>query len=323
MADDSLVVAYCLNGQGGGEQLDWNGIDAWRPEQGALWVHLNHAGSETRRWLQQDSGLDPMVVEALLAEETRPRCTETARGVMLFLRGVNLNPGADPEDMVSIRLWIDEQRIISVRLRRLLSIDDLRAAIENGSGPADSGAFALDLSQRLVARMADVVGNIDDEVDELQERLLAAQDAKLRVALLRMRYQIIALRRFLAPQREAMLRLGQLRVSWLNDHTAMGLREQAERTARYVEDLDAARDRASVIQEELTGRLAEQMNTRMYVLSLVAGIFLPLGFVTGLLGINVGGIPLAESPLGFVLVLLLLAVIMAAQVLLFRYRRWL
>ena len=129
---------------------------------------------------------------------------------------------------------------------------------------------------------------LDDAVDELHEQVLAAQDTRLRVELLRMRYQIIALRRFLAPQREAMARLAQLRVSWLNDHLAMGLREQAERTARYVEDLDAARDRASVVQEELAGRLAEQMNTRMYVLSLVAGIFLPLGFVTGLLGINVG-----------------------------------
>ena len=59
------------------------------------------------------------------------------------------------------------------------------------------------------------------------------------------------------------------------------------------------RERAAVIQEELAGRLAEQMNKRMYMLSMVAAVFLPLGFLTGLLGINFGGIPGAGNPLGF------------------------
>ena len=73
------------------------------------------------------------------------------------------------------------------------------------------------------------------------------------------------------------------------------IREIAERTSRFVEDIDAAKDRAAITQEELNSRLSEQMNKAMYVLSIVAAIFLPLGLLTGLLGINVGGIPGAEN----------------------------
>lgn len=51
-----------------------------------------------------------------------------------------------------------------------------------------------------------------------------------------------------------------------------------------------------VMQEELTEKLSEQMNKTMYILTVLAGIFLPITFVTGLLGINVGGIPGTDNP---------------------------
>jgi zinc transporter len=78
-----------------------------------------------------------------------------------------------------------------------------------------------------------------------------------------------------------------------------------------------------VTQEELGNRLSEQLNSRMYVLSVVAAIFLPLGFLTGLFGINVGGIPMAENPQGFIDIVLMLLLITGLQVVLFRWRRWL
>ena len=102
----------------------------------------------------------------------------------------------------------------------------------------------------------------------------------------------------------------------------MRLREISDSTTRYVEDLDAIRDRATVTQEELNGRMAEQMNRTMYVLSIVAGIFLPLGLLTGLLGINVGGIPGTENRWAFTIFCSLLLIIAVAQVWLFKRMKW-
>ncbi len=323
MQQTSLVAAYQLDGRGGGKQLDWEGVAAWRPDQGALWVHLDRNAPESRSWLEGQSGLDPLVVESLLAESTRPRCVQVGDAVMLFLRGVNLNPGADPEDMVSIRLWIEGNRIISLRLRRLLSVSDLREAIDRGDGPKGVGDFVVQLAERLVSRIAGVIGDIDDKVDALQDQVLDAESGRLRTELMHLRREIIGLRRYLAPQREALARLTQISLPWLDDAAQMHLREEADRVVRYIEDLDSARERAAVTQEELANRLSEQMNARMYVLSVVAAIFLPLGFLTGLFGVNVGGIPLAEDPRGFIDVVLVLLLITVLQVLLFRWRRWL
>ena len=75
-------------------------------------------------------------------------------------------------------------------------------------------------------------------------------------------------------------------------------------------------------QEELNSRLSEQLNKRMYVLSIVAAVFLPLGFITGLLGINVAGIPGAEFAYGFVIVCLLLLLLVFIQIGLFKWKKW-
>ena len=323
MSDSGLVASYLLDGKGGGRRCDWQAVERWEPADGVLWVHLNRDSADSQAWLREHSGLSDLVVDALLAESTRPRCVPVDDGLILLLRGVNLNPGANPEDMVSIRLWIEPTRVVSVRLRRLLSIDDLRLSLDQGHGPQDVGDFTVQLADRLVSRMAGVIADVDDEVDELQDKVLEAESRQLRSDLTRLRREIIALRRYLAPQRDALTRLTQAKLSWLGEHDAMYLREEADRVTRYVEDLDAARERAAVTQEELTNRLAEQMNARMYVLSIVAGIFLPLGFLTGLLGINVGGIPLADASWGFVGVVAVLAVVTVFEILVFRWRRWL
>ena len=291
-------------------------------EGGVNWVHLDRGSDAARNWLEHSSGLDYLVVEVLLAEETRPRCVSMHGGTLLILRGVNLNPGADPDDMVALRIWIENDLIVSSRHRRVMSLDDLRAAMAEGRGPRNPGEFVVELVHHLTSRIANVIADVEDEVDRLQSRILEGEGTRLRSELSRMRHEIIALRRYLAPQRDALNQLYHLKASWLGDAELQVLREETDRITRLVEDLDAARERAAVTQEELTSKLSDQLNQRMYVLTIVAGIFLPLGFITGLLGINVGGVPLAESPSGFVWVLVVLAVITVAEVIFFRWRRW-
>jgi len=119
---DGLIAAYMLDGKGGARELTWTEVCAWTPDQGVLWVHLDRGGTETGRRLSEDIGFGPIRVEALMAEETRPRSVAHKDGLLVILRGVNLNPGADPEDMVGIRVWVDANRIVSVRKRKLMAI---------------------------------------------------------------------------------------------------------------------------------------------------------------------------------------------------------
>lgn len=323
MTDDAgLLYAYLLDGQGGGVSLDWDRVKQWNPEQGVLWLHLEYSNPYVQQWILNESSLDEVTAEALLSEETRPRSMISGTGLLLTLRGINANPEADPEDMVAMRLWSDGTRIITTRRRRLLAAAELSETIVKGVGPCNAGEFVESLTDRMTERMADVVDRINDEVDELEEKVLTMESYELRPIIAELRRNAIGLRRYLAPQREAVSRLFSEKVEWLNDMDRLRLRESADRTTRFVEDLDSVRERAVVVQEELLGRLSEKMDRTMYVLSIVAAIFLPLGFLTGLLGINVGGIPGAEYTGSFVIFCLFLVILVMFQIWFFKYKKW-
>lgn len=289
--DDGLISAYRLDGHGGGERFhSWDTVPA--ETAGAhIWVHINRNAARAQQWIAEESGLRPLIQEALLAEETRPRCLAIDDGILLNLRGVNLNPGSDPEDMVSIRLWLEKDRIVSSRARRLMAIEDLRQTIDAGKGPEDTGAFVVMLADRLTARMDPSLDTLQDQLDALEDSMITSLSRELRTELAELRRETIMLRRYIAPQRDALRQLVALEVPWMSQRRRQRLTEVADRVTRYMEDLDVIRDRATVVNDELANRLAERMDRTMYVLSLVTLIFLPLTVISGMLGMNVGGVP--------------------------------
>ena len=323
MTSDGLVYGYIFDGKGGGRSIEWEDIPGWCPEQGVLWLHFEYVNERVRDWIQNESLLESLVVDALLMEESRPRVTQLKDSLLVALRGVNLSPGSNPEDMVGIRIWSDGQRIISTRKRRLLSAGDIAQQLEKGEGPCSAGEFLVMLADGLIIRMKDTIEETEDQVAAIEDMVLSNESYALRSRISSLRREIISLRRYLAPQREAMMQLLSFKISWMDTNDWQNLREVADHLTRYVEELDSVRDRAAVSQEELANRLAEQMNNRMYVLSLVAAVFLPLGFLTGLLGINLGGIPGAENPLSFWIFVFILVFVVVLQYWLFKLKKWL
>ena len=295
-----------LDGRGGGREITLEEAVGAPSGEGFLWVHLAMDDPVAREWVHGRSGLEERVVDALLAAETRPRVAAGDEGLLVILRGVNTNPGADPEDMVSIRIWLEEQRILTVRKRRLEAISDLRERIAPGQAPTRASALLVQLSDLLTQRMTPVMTGLEDAIDELEEESLTSGTGDLPGRLADVRRTVIALRRHLAPQREALARLHQEGIPLLDEEERLALREVASGVQRIVESLDASRERAAVLHEEVGHILTEETNRTIYLLSIVTAVFLPLGLLTGLLGINVGGIPGADSPWGFLTVVALL-----------------
>lgn len=318
-----LVMAYLFDGEGGGRLLGWEAVREWRPADGFLWVHLDRRAKESRRWLREDSGIAPAICDTLITEEAmRPRSRKIAECTLVILRGANLNPGADPDDMVAIRLWIEPNRAISLRHRRVSAIRDLRDSIEAGQGPCDAGDFLAGMASKLASRMGPVIANLDDEVGRLEADVIGDRSEAHKTELADLRRQAIQLRRYIAPQRDVMADLSREDVSWLDDRHRGHLHETANRVTRFVEDLDAVRERAQIIQDELAALLSEQMNRNTYLLSVVAAVLLPPTFVTGVLGINVDVIPGSGHPWAFFAVCGFLVAAAAIQFWLFRRLKW-
>jgi zinc transporter len=286
-------------------------------------VHLDINDASSKKWADAElTFLDPLTLDALFAEETRPRILEFDTGTLLILRGVNLNADAEPEDMVSIRLWIDSSRIISVRKRRLKAVTDLRERIEAGVGPHNAGDFITQLTSRLFERMEPVFTELDELLDDAEERVMEAADTKYRSQITDIRKQAIVFRRYIAPQRDVIAALRVSDMPWLSELHKRRLQESLDRVIRYIEDIDTIRERAQIVKDELTNALSDKMNKNLYLLSVIAAVFLPLGFLTGLLGINVGGVPGVDDPSAFWVFSGFLSVVVALQILLFKRWKW-
>jgi zinc transporter len=317
-----LIHAYKLDGKGKGKAITKNFTPATKGSE-FTWIHLDATHAETEAFLTKEvKGLDTLVLKALVAGETRPRMEQVGDGVLLILRGVNLNPNTDPEDMVSIRFWVTKNQVISTRRRKLKAVVDMEEKIKAGQGPKDVGDLLCSLTARLFERMEPVLSTLDETTDDIEEQVLESAGVELREAIVKVRKQAIVFRRYMAPQRDAISQLRMANITWLNEGHKRRLQESHNHVTRYVEDLDAVRERAQIVKDELANILSDKLNKNMYILSVIAAIFLPLGFLTGMLGINIGGMPGADNPDAFWIFTGLLVALVTAQIWLFKRLGW-
>ena len=319
-----LFVAFHLQPDGGFRRLEPAEAFGFDPGEGLLWLHLDRRSDAVQTWLFEHSGLDALDVEALLSEETRPRAYRPQQhsSLLVILRGVNSRPDGDAGDLVSIRLWVEKHRVLGFSSRPLAAVEDVAAMLGGEYAPRTAPELLAALATRMVARMEPALDALGDEVDALEEAL----DAGARVdteRLLQARRQAATLRRFVGPQREAFATIESLHLPWLGLTAEGEWREASNTLHRYIEELDASRERIAIIHDTLNARAVARANRTFYAVSVVAAFFVPLTFTTGLLGMNVGGIPGSESPWGFAGVLLFLVSWSVAQFLVFRRLRWL
>jgi zinc transporter len=301
---DGLIFAVVLDGKGGGREVDWDAISSWKPADGTLWLHINTDGRRANDWVRNESGVAGAVADTLLQPgDHRPRVQADDATMFAILRGVNFNPGADPEDLIGLHMWLEESLIISVRRRRVRSGQAIRERLAEGKGPRNVGEFLVMVSGLLLEPLGEQVKQIDDQIDAIEEAVVQESYEDVRSQLREARQLTIVLRRYLSPQRDALAKLSTTKVKWWSEDDRAYMREIADSTTRYVEDLDSLRERASVIQEELTTQLAERTNKTIYVLTIFSAVLLPAALLTGLFGINVGGMPWVKSEIGFWIVL--------------------
>jgi len=132
------------------------------------------------------------------------------------------------------------------------------------------------------------------------------------------------MRRYVGPNAIALQKAAQLvRAEEHDDELPRAaLLETANRAIRSVEELEAARDRLTALADHIEIKQAARQQRHGFLLSIVAAVFLPLGFLTGLFGVNIAGMPGLDWPHAFWVLsggLILIAVIVAVTLRLFRW----
>ncbi len=325
LSDDPLLFGRVLDGRGGGRVIEWDEVDSWQPAAPGevLWLHIRRTDRGVYDWLQSAFGVPEPTAELLTSDATRPRAFRENDTLVATLRGINFNPGAQPEDMVSMQLWSDGARMITFRRQPLQTPRDTLALIDAGRGPGDAGAIVTSLTEHMIARMNASIVDMNDQLDLLERAENDDQaDAMLeKIAIIRR--NCLALQRHMGPQHVALEAISREAPAWFDDLDRREIAETIDRLRRYLDDIDISKESAVVLQDELRARAVARSDRTNYLLTIVAAVFLPLSFVTGLLGINVGGMPGVDDGHAFWLVVGLCSAIFVMQLLLFWRWKWL
>ncbi|WP_075181856.1 zinc transporter ZntB [Pantoea sp. 1.19] len=313
------IIACQLDGKGGMRPL----ADVEAEQHGETrWLHLNYTHQASAAWLASTPVLPDAVRDALAGDSMRPRVSRLGDGTLITLRSINFNTESRPDQLVAIRVFINQHLIVSTRRRKVFAIDEVLSDLQHGNGPTDCGSWLVDVCDVLTDHAGEFIEELHDKIIELEDGLVELQ-VPPRGQLALIRKQLIVMRRYMAPQRDVYARLASERFPWMSDDDRRRMQDVADRLGRGLDDLDACVARTAVLADEITSVMADAMNRRTYTMSLMAMIFLPTTFLTGLFGVNLGGIPGGEYRYGFSLFCLLLVLLVLGVAWWLRRRRWL
>jgi zinc transporter len=329
--EPGLRFAMLLDGRGGCTPLTMARLISWTPEEGAVWFHFERDHPATVDWVTQRGGFDPLVADALIEEDSRPRVEPIEDGLLIILRGLCATPPEEAEemrediDLVPVHMWVDEKRLVSLRDsgHYLTALRDIRQALEAGKGPRSTGELLALVSEKLVRDLEPVLDQMDEECDELDDLVFEGDAGEVRERLKHLRRRSVQLKRYLAPQRDALSRIEHDDAPWLTGRDKLRMREVIDKLLRFIDYLDSIRDRTGILHDDLSTVISERIAHNSNRLAALAALLLPPSLVAGLFGMNVGGIPGVHDGYAFIAVVVFVLFMSAMTLVVLRRINWL
>lgn len=290
MEERPEAFALLLDGKGGARPVPLERVRDLRPEDGSLWVHLPPELPDLLHVLEETCGMPASVREQLLAPTERVRVEPTSTNeVVLLIVEPDVSPSRKPPRQ--LRAWVAPHRCVTVGGSGQPGVASLRLRLKEGRGPRSADVLQS-LADSALATAAHELGRFDDRLVDLE---LRSDDP--RVAAGQVRDELRALRRtlieqrcFLSLARDALLSLDVTDILWVTAQDR-DLRRVSDRAGALLQELGVLVDRARILDEDLKAHQDERTQRTLYLLTLISGVFLPLTFITGLLGVNLAGIP--------------------------------
>jgi len=313
---NNSILFFELNGEGGITSLTQ---EQWLVSKQITWLHGDITG--IKPILKKLDCISKIDGHALTAKETRPRSSCHQGALLATIRDIKPNKNHKNPELLSLRLWANKNRVITIQKKPSATIEVLRQSLESGNGPKDISEFLINLLTMLTESASNAIFKMDDDLDAIEDLIQKGPSESARVNLNQARRNIIVMRRYLLPQYEAINNISVEHLSWLSLEANNQIKDMASTNKHLCETLDSEFQRASIIYDNMYAQSQDVMNKKIYILTIIACIFMPLSFITGLLGINVGGIPGNNYHYAFAIVCITLVAIFVLQCLYFKIKK--
>lgn len=292
-------------------------VDALLNAKHHYWMHFENCSKNLQSQLVKKFKLPKGARLALFAEESRSRFSKIENGYVLILQAIDPNTLASEHDFPVIRCWISEQGILSISSGKIEALNELQKSMAEPSQQHYMTCFT-EFLENMLWNIDEAIYTVDDVLNVIETELQRGEDVNEK--LLACRQDILFLRRFMLPQRDAMIAVAS-KMSFANETTTQVLKELDDSSIRQVETIEMLRERAMILQDNIANQIAETANRRMYVLNIILLIFTPGFFIMGIFSMYVP-IPGMNSHITWWAVLAAMIIISLIQYRFFKRRGW-
>lgn len=294
------------------------------------WINIDGLGDpETFSQLGEIFGLHPLALEDVVNLHQRPKFEGYGDTDFIVLRMPSLIPHLELEQ---VSMFVGERFLITIQEKPGDCLDGLRDRIRSNKGRVrrrGAAYLAYTVLDSIVETYYPVVDAYTDRLEELEVRALASATENIVPEIHAIRHDLRALRRAIAPTREVLSAMARADASDAQDDTHIFIRDCQDHTVQLLEALDTNRELASSLMDLHLSNVSMRMNEVMKVLTIIATIFIPLGFIAGVYGMNFDGelspwnMPELRWRYGYPFALGVMALTAIGLVFFFRSKGWL
>ena len=282
------------------------------------WLHFETPSKNLQQQLQKRLSIPKSVRLILFAEEVRSRCIKIEGGYILIVHGVQPSTMTGDEDFPTLRFWITNKGVLSISTGKIQAMHDIQSLLQDEPDPNSMTCF-IHVIENIINSLEDSIYHLDENLNKIESNFEYTEEATLNI--MSIRQDIIFIRRYIFPQKDALINLSN-KIDFVSDSIRASLKELSEGMLRQVEAIEMLRERAVIIQDNLTNQIGEIANRRMYLLTIIMLIFTPAFFIVGLFSMYLP-IPGMNSRLTWWIVDIVILVVSYGLYKLFKVKNWL
>ncbi len=306
------------------ENVNWRKFEH-KPEC-TYWWDLNHPEQDEILILSERFHFHPLAIEDCIADIHYPKVDFYDSYLYLVIHGVDVDltevEGFAPKEL---DIFLGQDYLLTFHNKAMRSVEEVSRRCRENAPLLEHGLDFLlySILDIVVSHYLPVLDKIEDDLDRLEEIIFEdAQPAVLREILAVIR-TLMRLKRTIFPQREVINHLARNEYEFVGSKTQVYFRDVYDMLYRMAEMTESFRDVSSALVETYLSTVSNRLNETMKVLTLLATIFMPLTVITGVYGMNFSNMPELRWHYGYFGVLGLMAVVTAAMLGYFRWKKWL
>jgi magnesium transporter len=290
------------------------------------WIDLQGLGDEpTLRRLAEQFDIHPLALEDVVNVPQRPKAEAYDRQHLVITRMTRVTED-DRLDVEQVSLFLGGHYLLTIQERCGDVFDPVRVRIRAGKGlirRAGPDYLAYALIDAVLDGYYPVLERLGDELQRIEDDILEGGNRSSQRAIHRVRRDLLALRRAVWPQREAVGALVREETPLVTPTVRQYLRDCLDHAVQILDVIDTYRELASSLMEMHMSSVSQRSNDVMKVLTIMASIFIPLTFLAGLYGMNFDYLPELHYRWAYPILLGVMVLVALGMLLFFHRRGWL